>query len=64
MDDRLDKIRHLKRLTNIPIEVDGGINDKTIERAKNAGADRFVATNHIWQFHNPAEKYSTLLSKL
>src|SRR3989338_5135013 len=36
MDDRLDKIRHLKKLTNIPIEADGGIKDKSVERAKAA----------------------------
>ncbi len=60
MEDRLDKVRHLKRLTSIPIEVDGGINDRTIERAKDAGASRFVATSNIWQSHNPAEQYKRL----
>lgn len=60
LDDRLDKIRHLKKLTNIPIEADGGINNKSIERAKAAGASRFVATSFIWNSENPAEKFQTL----
>ena len=70
MDDRLDKVRHLRRLTNIlalrspatnvPIEVDGGINDKTILRAKDAGATRFVATSHIWQSEDPSEQFKKL----
>lgn len=60
MDDRLDKIRHLRRLTNIPIEVDGGINNRTIIRAKDAGATRFVSTSYIWNSQNPAESYNKL----
>lgn len=60
MDDRLDKIRHLRRLTNIPIEVDGGINNRTIVRAKEAGASRFVSTGFIWNSENPAEQYKEL----
>jgi ribulose-phosphate 3-epimerase len=60
MDDRLDKIRHLKKLTNIPIEADGGINIKTIERAKAAGASRFVATSFIWSSENPSDKFTVL----
>jgi ribulose-phosphate 3-epimerase len=60
MDERLDKIRHLKKLTNIPIEADGGINDKTIERAKAAGASRFVSTSCIWNAPSPSEKYRNL----
>ncbi len=59
MEDRLDKVRHLKKLTNTPIEVDGGISDRTIIRAKNAGASCFVSTSYI--FHNaPSENYLNL----
>lgn len=60
MDDRLDKVRHLKKLTNIPIEVDGGINDRTIIRAKEAGATRFVSTSSFWQSENPGEQFKKL----
>jgi ribulose-phosphate 3-epimerase len=60
MDDRLDKIRHLRKLTNVPIEVDGGVSDKTIDKAKAAGATRFVSTSHIFHSENPAERYKHL----
>ncbi|OGH18373.1 MAG: hypothetical protein A2868_02180 [Candidatus Levybacteria bacterium RIFCSPHIGHO2_01_FULL_40_15b] len=60
MDDQLDKVRHLRSLTNIPIEVDGGINDKTIIRAKDAGATRFVSTSFLWNSENPSEQYNKL----
>lgn len=64
MDDRLDKVRHLKKLTNIPIEVDGGINDRTIVRAHAAGASRFVATSFIWNSEKPAEQLKILTELL
>ena len=60
MEDRLDKVRHLRRLTNIPIEVDGGINNKTIIRSKDAGATRFVSTSFIWHSENPSEQFKKL----
>jgi len=60
MEDRLDKVRHLRKLTNIPIEVDGGVNDKTILRAREAGATRFVSTSYIWQSENPIEQFKKL----
>jgi ribulose-phosphate 3-epimerase len=64
MEDRLDKVRHLKKLTNIPIEVDGGINNRTIMRAKDAGATRFIATSFISTSENPANKYNELMGLL
>lgn len=64
MDDRLDKIRHLRKLTNIPIEVDGGINDKTILRAKDAGATRFVTTSYLFNSDHPAERYRALMNEV
>ncbi len=60
MDDRLDKVRHLRRLTNVPIEVDGGINDKTIISAKDAGATRLISTSFLWQSENPRRQYEKL----
>lgn len=60
MDDRLDKVRHLRRLTSIPIEVDGGITEKTILRARDAGAARFVSTNFLWNSENPTEQFKNL----
>ena len=60
IDDRLDKIRHLKKLTSIPIEADGGVNEKTILKAKQAGATRFVSTSCLWNASNSSEKYTEL----
>ncbi|HVZ67093.1 MAG TPA: hypothetical protein VG917_02425 [Patescibacteria group bacterium] len=56
MDDRLDKIRALRKLTNLPIEADGGVNDRTIVKARDAGATRFVSTSFI----TSSEKYHHL----
>ncbi len=60
MEERLDKIRNLRKLTNIPIEADGGVNNKTIEKAKAAGATRFVSTSCIWNAPKPAEQFAKL----
>ena len=60
MDDRLDKVKHLKKLTSVPIEVDGGINDKSILKAKEAGATRFIATSFITGSQNPKEQFNKL----
>ncbi len=64
IEDRLDKIRHLRKLTHIPIEVDGGINDRTIAKAKEAGAVRFVSTSFIFLSDNPGHKYKELVASI
>jgi len=43
----------------IPIEVDGGINDSTIVQARNAGANRFLATSFIFKA-DPFSQYKIL----
>ena len=58
----LEKIKQLRQKTEIPIEVDGGINDKTILDAKDAGANKFVATSFIFKNKDPMEAYEKLLS--
>jgi ribulose-phosphate 3-epimerase len=45
--------------TNVPIEVDGGMNAETIVKAKDAGAQRFVVTSALYA-HTPAEQYEIL----
>lgn len=47
-EDAMAKIGELRERTDIPIEVDGGINDRTIHIAKNIGATRFVATSFVF----------------
>ncbi len=56
----LEKIASVRQNHQIPIEVDGGINDKTIVEAKKAGATRFVTTSYIFGAKNPAEAFQNL----
>lgn len=56
----LKKVKKAREKTNIPIEVDGGINDKTIKKAKDAGVSRFVTTTFIFQGQDPEGRYKKL----
>ncbi len=59
--ERLEKVIQIRTENGfLPIEVDGGINDKTIVLAKNAEANRFVATSFIFGAQNPQEQYNLL----
>ncbi len=58
----LDKIRELRLKTQIPIEIDGGINEKTIVDAMQEGAQRFVATSYIFKSTDPMQSFEKLLS--
>lgn len=53
MPDRLEKVKILRqRDPFIPIEIDGGVNDKTIVAAQKAGVTRFVSTGFIYGASN------------
>lgn len=60
----LDKVKHLRAKTDIPIEVDGGINDETITAAAVAGANRFVATSFLFALNTPEQQFHLLEEKL
>jgi ribulose-phosphate 3-epimerase len=63
----LKKIEILRSAQNdimIPIEVDGGINDKTIAESRNAGANRFVANSFIFNSQNPQAQYQLLQNQV
>lgn len=63
LPDMLKKVKEFRKKDKwIPIEVDGGINDKTIVKAKRAGATRFVSTGYVFGSDNPQEKYEHLCS--
>lgn len=64
LPDCLAKVRFFREKTTLPIEVDGGINDKTIILAKNAGATRFISTGFLFKSDDPAEKFAALSSCL
>ena len=50
--------------SGLAIEIDGGINDKTIIQAKNAGATRFVANSFIFNSKDPQVQYQLLEQQL
>lgn len=48
----------------VKIEVDGGINDQTIELARTAGANRFIASSFIFGHQDPQFRYQSLKNLL
>lgn len=61
----LEKVKQLRqKYEYMPIEVDGGINDETIEIAAAAGANRFVATSFMYNFASPKEQFDLLKAQL
>jgi ribulose-phosphate 3-epimerase len=58
----ISKIQELRLKTQIPIEIDGGINDSTIIDTKNAGANRFVTTSYIFNSPDPLNSFEKLTS--
>ncbi len=68
MPSCISKIELLNKLRkennyNYEIEVDGGINDKTVEYVKNAGVDVVVAGSYIMNSENKVERINVLLNK-
>ncbi len=50
MQDTVEKIKRIhENLPDLPIEVDGGINDKSAKIAKDAGATRLVSTSYLFK---------------
>jgi len=58
----LEKVRTLRQAQGqfLPIEIDGGINDKTIVQARDDGATRFVANSFIFKSQDPQAQFSLL----
>ncbi|MEX2612424.1 MAG: ribulose-phosphate 3-epimerase [Gaiellaceae bacterium] len=66
MDDAPERIEQLRALLpdEVRIQVDGGVNDETIRRARDAGADLFVAGSAIFWHDDPAAAYLRLTGAL
>ena len=69
MSSSLDKIRAVRQLIDqqdkqIRREIDGGINTQNIERAKNSGADMFVAGTEIFKSTNYSETIALMRQKI
>jgi ribulose-phosphate 3-epimerase len=60
MPEHLEKVKQIVKKTDIPVEVDGGVNDKTIQHARDAGAKRFVATSFLFKGTDPLTQFSAL----
>jgi ribulose-phosphate 3-epimerase len=65
MPDVLDKVRTARRLVDtghltVLVEIDGGINDDTIEAAAEAGVDCFVAGSAVYAADDPAAAVAAL----
>jgi ribulose-phosphate 3-epimerase len=66
MADMLPKVESARKyliekgLSGVWIEVDGGINEKTISQARKAGADTFVAGSAVYKSEDPAQVIETL----
>lgn len=60
-EEALEKIKKLREMTDIPIELDGGVSDQTIRHAAFAGATRFVATSFLFdRGESPKEQIKKL----
>lgn len=61
LPEMLEKVKKLKGKANfLPIEIDGGMNDKTIMQAKDAGATRFVTTGYVLDSDSPKAQFARL----
>lgn len=57
----LDKVRKTKeKFSFLNVEVDGGVNNETIIKAKDAGANRFVTTSHLYKSDDIEEEFKRL----
>ena len=66
MTDMMAKVRHTRKLIGsrpIWLQVDGGISLETIEIAREAGADTFVAGSAVFNADDPAEMIKMLRAK-
>ncbi|RJQ78244.1 ribulose-phosphate 3-epimerase [Pseudonocardiaceae bacterium YIM PH 21723] len=66
--DVLPKVREARRLVdtghlNLVVEIDGGINDDTIEQAAEAGVDCFVAGSAVYGAADPSRAVRALRDK-
>jgi ribulose-phosphate 3-epimerase len=62
MREALGRIEQLATLVDIPIQVDGGIDEKTIRLARVAGARLFVAGTAVFGQPDPVSAYRRLIS--
>jgi ribulose-phosphate 3-epimerase len=64
MPDALERIERLRSLLpeNVRVQVDGGVNEETIGKARSAGADLLVAGSAIFWRDDPGAAYRDLVA--
>ena len=61
MPDQLAKVKQLRqKYPEVPIEVDGGLSEKTVDQAAEAGANVIVAGSAVFGAKDPSEVISVL----
>lgn len=60
MSGALDKVKALKSIPGVTVEVDGGIDLENAKLAKAAGADIIVSHSYIFDARNPEDAYRNL----
>ena len=61
----LKKVRQLRKLKpKLIIEVDGGVNDKTIHRVSKAGANMFILGLYVYKSKNLKNSMSVLKKQI
>jgi ribulose-phosphate 3-epimerase len=66
MTDVMEKVRYVRKMIGsrtIWLQVDGGISLDTIEIARDAGADTFVAGSAVFSADDPAKMINMLRAK-
>lgn len=61
---KIERTRELIAESDIILEIDGGVDSQTIEPARDAGADLFVAGSSIFGESDPGEAYTNLSKQL
>lgn len=65
LPERLEKVKEArKKAPYLPIEIDGGVNDKTLEMAYRAGVTRFVSTGFLFNAESSEKQFHILHQKL
>ena len=62
MPQALEKIKKIREKSQVPIEIDGGINEAVLEEAFSCGVNRFVTTSFLFN-GNPSDNYQKLVSE-
>ena len=64
LEQPLEKVKQVLEKVALPIELDGGINDETIEIAYASGATRFVVTSFLFSSESPEKQFRLLEEKV